>query len=82
MWSFTWRTEQLYRSLEWVASLPGETRVFGGHDYLLENLRFATASAFSVSAVERRRKQYKRSDEGTICDGSGRRAIRFLAVHQ
>ena len=51
--------EQLYHSLEWVASLPSETRIFGGHDYLLENLRFATAEAFSVSAVERRRQQYK-----------------------
>ena len=51
--------EQLYRSLEWVAALPGKTRVFGGHDYLLENLRFAAAEKFSLSAVERRRQQYK-----------------------
>ena len=50
---------ELFRSLQWMASLPGETRVFGGHDYLLENLRFATALEFSVSAVERRRQQYK-----------------------
>ena len=51
--------EQLYRSLAWVASLPDETRIFGGHDYLLENLRFAATTAFSLSAVERRRQQYK-----------------------
>lgn len=50
---------ELFRSLQWIASLPGKTRVFGGHDYLLENLRFATAVEFSVSAVERRRQQYK-----------------------
>ena len=51
--------EQLYRSLAWVASLPDETRIFGGHDYLLENLRFAATTAFSLSAVERRLQQYK-----------------------
>ena len=50
--------EELHGSLRWLAALPDETRVFGGHDYLLENLRFAEATEFSVAAVERRRVQY------------------------
>ena len=32
---------QMLASLRRIASLPDETRIFGGHDYLSENMRFA-----------------------------------------
>ena len=33
--------EQLFRSLQWIQSLPDATRIFGGHDYLVDNMHFA-----------------------------------------
>ncbi len=50
--------EELFDSLGRLAALPEETRVLGGHDYLLENLRFAAAEGVAGEAVERRRVRY------------------------
>ncbi|HLW05100.1 MAG TPA: hydroxyacylglutathione hydrolase [Azoarcus sp.] len=36
--------EQLHRSLERLKTLPGDSRVYGGHEYTLANLRFARAA--------------------------------------
>ena len=33
--------EQLFSSLQIMKSLPDDTRIFGGHDYLLANMEFA-----------------------------------------
>jgi hydroxyacylglutathione hydrolase len=33
--------EQLFASLQKIKALPDETQVFGGHDYLAENMEFA-----------------------------------------
>ena len=33
--------EQLFSSLQKICALPDETRVFGGHDYLVQNMEFA-----------------------------------------
>ena len=33
--------EQLYDSLQMIKALPDETRIFGGHDYLVDNMAFA-----------------------------------------
>jgi hydroxyacylglutathione hydrolase len=33
--------EQFFHSLQGICALPDETRVFGGHDYLEENMKFA-----------------------------------------
>ena len=33
--------EQLFSSLQLIKQLPDETRIFGGHDYLAENMEFA-----------------------------------------
>jgi hydroxyacylglutathione hydrolase len=33
--------EQLFASLQHIKTLPDETRIFGGHDYLVENMEFA-----------------------------------------
>jgi len=35
--------EQLFGSLQVICELPDETRIFGGHDYLAENMEFALA---------------------------------------
>jgi hydroxyacylglutathione hydrolase len=33
--------EQLFSSLQKICGLPDETRIFGGHDYLVDNMEFA-----------------------------------------
>jgi hydroxyacylglutathione hydrolase len=33
--------EQLFFSLRMICELPDETRIFGGHDYLVDNMEFA-----------------------------------------
>jgi len=33
--------EQLFSSLRKICELPDETRIFGGHDYLVDNMEFA-----------------------------------------
>ncbi len=33
--------EQLFSSLRTICELPDETRIFGGHDYLIDNMEFA-----------------------------------------
>lgn len=35
--------EQLFDSLQRIKALPDETRIFGGHDYLVDNMQFALA---------------------------------------
>ncbi len=35
--------EQSFHSLQKIKALPDHTRIFGGHDYLVENMRFALA---------------------------------------
>lgn len=36
--------ELLYSSLQRICELPGETRIFGGHDYLVDNMKFALSA--------------------------------------
>lgn len=36
--------EQMYTSLQKLAGLPGDTRVYCGHEYTLDNIRFAKAA--------------------------------------
>ena len=50
--------EALFRSLRRIAALPPSTRVFGGHDYLAENLRFARAVEPDNPAIARRERLY------------------------
>ncbi len=46
-----------FASLRRVAALPADTRVFAGHEYAAENLRFAAAVAPGDAAVAARRAQ-------------------------
>jgi hydroxyacylglutathione hydrolase len=47
--------EQMHRSLGKLSSLPGETRVYCGHEYTLSNLRFAEAAEPGNPAIALRR---------------------------
>ena len=36
--------EQLFNSLQRIKQLPDETRIYGGHDYLVDNMEFALST--------------------------------------
>jgi hydroxyacylglutathione hydrolase len=45
---------QLYRSLQKLAQLPGETQVYCGHEYTLDNIRFAlSVDPHNAELIER-----------------------------
>lgn len=46
--------EQMHHSLDRLAKLPGNTRIFCAHEYTLANLRFATAVEPGNAALKRR----------------------------
>lgn len=50
--------EQFFASLQKIGALPDDTRVFGGHDYLSENLRFALSLEPDNPYVQRRLDAY------------------------
>lgn len=54
--------EQYVNSLKRICDLPGETRVFGGHDYLVDNLEFALSVEPDHADVKQRLALY-RSDQ-------------------
>ncbi len=49
----------LYRSLQRLLTLPPDTLICGGHDYLLENLRFAAEQDPGNEAIRQRRDLYQ-----------------------
>lgn len=48
----------LYASLQQITTLPEQTRLFGGHDYLLDNLDFAQTEGVEKASIEERRRRY------------------------
>ena len=50
--------EQLFESLQKIKALPDETRIFGGHDYLAENMMFALAAEPENADVKARLELY------------------------
>jgi len=48
---------QLHRSLQRLAQLPGDTRVYSGHEYTAANLRFALACEPHNPDIQRRSEQ-------------------------
>ncbi len=50
----------LFQSLEKIKTLPAETLIFGGHDYLDENLRFGLSIEPENAAIQTRLEQYRR----------------------
>lgn len=56
---------QMWESLSKLAALPGETRVYCGHEYTLANLRFAAAvEPTSPALLERIRREQAKRDRG------------------
>ena len=51
--------EQHFSSLRRICELPDETRVFGGHDYLVENMRFALKVEPDNTDVQERLDLYR-----------------------
>jgi hydroxyacylglutathione hydrolase len=50
--------EQLFNSLQVIKRFPDETRIFGGHDYLVANMEFALAVDPENTAAKARLKRY------------------------
>ena len=57
---------QMWTSLCRLRALPDDTRVFGGHDYTLENLEFATHLEPGNSAVRERLERFNQ-DQASVC---------------
>jgi hydroxyacylglutathione hydrolase len=58
--------EQLFNSLCTLMRLPDETRVFGGHDYLVENMEFALAVEPENADVRARLALYRTDPAAAI----------------
>jgi hydroxyacylglutathione hydrolase len=55
--------EQMYRSLQRLTGLPGETRLYCAHEYTLSNALFAASAAPGDSAIDARLNQVKQLRE-------------------
>jgi hydroxyacylglutathione hydrolase len=58
--------EQLFDSLQRIKALPDETRIFGGHDYLEDNMNFAQAVEPDNADVKKRLELYQRDPASAI----------------
>ncbi len=58
------RLADLYASLQRIKELPGDTRILGGHDYLLDNLQFALQHSPDDAAALQSRMACYASDPG------------------
>jgi len=57
---------QAFNSLQKIKALPGGTRIFGGHDYLVENMEFALAMEPDNIDVKERLSLYHRDPAAAI----------------
>ena len=58
--------EQLFNSLQMIKKLPDETRIFGGHDYLVDNLAFAAAVEPENADVPARLELYRKDPAAAL----------------
>ncbi len=58
--------EQLFSSLREICGLPDETRIFGGHDYLVDNMGFALSVEPNNTAVKARLELYRKDPAAAI----------------
>jgi len=58
--------EQLFESLQKIKALPDETRIFGGHDYLAENMEFALSAEPDNADAKARLAVYRRDPAAAI----------------
>lgn len=57
---------QYYSSLQAICELPDETRLFGGHDYLVENMEFALSTEPDNPDMLARRNLYQQDPARAI----------------
>lgn len=58
--------EQLFDSLQLIKTLPDETRVFGGHDYLVDNMEFALSVEPENEDMQARLDLYRKDPASAI----------------
>lgn len=58
--------EQAFESLQKIKALPDETRIFGGHDYLIENMEFALLVERDNEDAKARLALYRRNPASAI----------------
>lgn len=58
--------EQAFDSLQLIKQMPAETRVFGGHDYLVENMEFALSIDPDNAAAKARLDLYRKDPASAI----------------
>jgi hydroxyacylglutathione hydrolase len=75
--------EQLYNSLRQIAELPGETRIFGGHDYLEENMAFALSVEPGNADMQARLDRYRADPSSAVFAtlDEEKKTNPFLRVH-
>jgi hydroxyacylglutathione hydrolase len=66
---FEGTAEQMYRSLQKLAALPDETKVYCGHEYTLANIQFARAvdpANAALQALESRARKLRESGKPSL----------------
>ena len=64
---FEGTAEQMYSNMQRIAALPGDVRIYCGHEYTLANARFAEHAEPDNAAVKRRLSDIERlRDEGKV----------------
>lgn len=64
---FEGTAEQMYSNMQRIAALPGDVRIYCGHEYTLANARFAEQAEPDNAAVKRRLAEVKLlRDEGKV----------------
>jgi hydroxyacylglutathione hydrolase len=58
--------EQFFDSLQRIKKLPDDTRVFGGHDYLVDNMEFALSIEPKNADMQARLDRYRSDPASTI----------------
>jgi hydroxyacylglutathione hydrolase len=58
--------EDYFQSLETIKALPDETRIFGGHDYLAENMAFALSIEPGNADMQARLELYRTDPASAI----------------
>lgn len=74
--------EQLFCSLRHICTLPDETRIFGGHDYLVDNMEFALSIEPDNPDMHARLSRYRTDPAAAIFStlGEEKKTNPFLRV--
>ena len=62
--------EMMWASLEKLRDLPGDTRVYCGHEYTLANIKFAQTIEPDNAALAKRARRSRQADRGRHADHS------------